>query len=98
MPKDAINVNNMNVSYSRKKEIFHETKIVQSQRFLGPFQCNHPAQVKVGDIQSFVFKETVAGPFYLTEEERIQKRTTKIVGKRTTKKNKARLKVDFRRK
>ena len=49
MPKDAINVNNMNVAYGGKKEIFHDTNITQAEGFLGPFIYDEGDQLKVGD-------------------------------------------------
>ena len=69
--------NAMNVHFGGKQCLMHGSKILEKEGYLGPF----PSVLQVGDVQSFIFTPTDSGPFYLTSEEREQRRHTRTTGK-----------------
>jgi hypothetical protein len=58
MRPDALNVFSMNVGFGGTAKHMHDTIIQNDDGYLGPF----PRQLKVGDVQSFVFSEDDEGP------------------------------------
>ena len=57
-----------------------ETKIKQSQGYLGP----HSPKLQVGDMQLMVFNPTESGPFWMTEVQRHETRHDQILDEPTT--------------
>jgi hypothetical protein len=58
----------MTKSFSGKQAYLNDSLIKEVDGYLGP--C--PEVLKPSDVQSMVFKESDAGPFWLTEQERIE--------------------------
>ena len=61
---DGLNVNGMNKGFGGTQSIMRDSKIVD-ETYLGP----HSPLLQVGDVQSMVFCEGDAGPFWMSEEK-----------------------------
>ena len=95
---DSLSTTNMNIFYGGKQITPHDSVIKSSSSFLGQFHYpNHECtQLSVGDSQSFIFKDTDTGPFWMTHEERITHRNDHHTGNfRKRKKTGAELKDDL---
>jgi len=66
--EDALNVRNMNKGFGGSKPKMHDTVIHKAKGYLGPFE--HDKKLRVGDIQSMVFRAEDEGPFWLKPEQR----------------------------
>jgi hypothetical protein len=67
---DDLNAENMLKRYGGKQTKLCDAIIQQEQECLGPYMHT----LKVGHVQSFVFKPGDEGPFYLSTSERETKR------------------------
>ena len=83
---DALNVNNMNQGYGGKQTCMHDS--IMTDRTLG----RHNSVLKVGDIQSFVWKEGDTGPMDMSPAEREYLRNGDSSTFKFVNKSKARLK------
>jgi hypothetical protein len=63
--EDRLNIKNMTKSFSGKQAYLHDSEV---DGYLGPYS----KVLKPSDVQSMVFKESDVGPFWLTEQERIE--------------------------
>jgi hypothetical protein len=72
--EDGLNIKNMTKSFGGKHAYLHDSLIKEVDGYLGPY----PKVLKPSDVQSMVFKETDAGPFWLSEQERIEQRHDQI--------------------
>ena len=68
---DGLNAENMLRGYGGKQALLRDTTIEQEEGCLGP---KIGRTLNVGDVQSFIFKPTDEGPFYLNAQEREMKR------------------------
>jgi hypothetical protein len=81
--EDGLNIENMTKSFGGKQAYLHDSLIKEVDGYLGPY----PKVLKPGDVQSMVFKESDAGPFWLTEQERIEQRYDQVeAGKKVKRK------------
>ena len=65
----------MNKGFGGVQPKMRNSKIV-NETYLGLF--NHPERLQIGDIQSMQYSEDDTGPFYLTPEEREQRKLDHI--------------------
>jgi hypothetical protein len=72
--EDGLNVKNMTKSFGGKQAYLHDTIIKEHDGYLGPF----PNILRPGDVQSMVFKGRNVGPFWLSEQERLDQRFDQI--------------------
>jgi hypothetical protein len=81
--EDGLNVENMIRGYGGSQSKMRDTTIKKEEGYLGPFK----RQLEPGAIQSMVFKATDEGPFWMSPEEREEKRHDREVeGQTKTKK------------
>ena len=74
--EDGLNVEKMSKSFGgRAQRKMRETKIKQSQGYLGP----HSPKLQVGDTQSMVFSATDSGPFWMTAVQRADTRYDQVL-------------------
>ncbi len=64
----------MTKAFGGKQAHLHDTLIKERDGYLGPF----PKILQPGDVQSMFFKESNIGPFWLSEQERLEQRNDKI--------------------
>jgi hypothetical protein len=69
----------MSKSFGGAQQIMRDTKIIKESGFLGPYT----RKLKVGDIQSMIFKSDDAGPWYLSSEQREAQRDDRATGRIT---------------
>jgi hypothetical protein len=70
--EDALNAHNMSVKVGGKQKRLRDSKILEEDGYLGPY--DHDKKLRVGDIQCFVFRESDDGPFYYTQRQRNENR------------------------
>ncbi len=72
----------MSKLYGGKQSYLHDTTIQQEQGYLG----NYSRTLMPGDIQKMTFQPGDDGPFYLTPEQREERREDKMVPNKMVKK------------
>jgi hypothetical protein len=75
---DSLNAGDMTVNFGGKQKRLHDSLIKEAEGYLGTFNDAH--RISIGQDQSFVFKESDVGPFYMTAAERNERRNDKDSG------------------
>ena len=65
---DGLNVNEMNKLFGGSQSNLCDSKM-KNKTYLGPF--DHPTKLKLGDVQKSTFQADDSGPFWMSDEERI---------------------------
>ena len=65
---DGLNVNQMNKMFGGTQSQMRDTKILDDT-YLGPFE--HPTKLKIGDTQKMTFDVNDNGPFWMSDQERV---------------------------
>ena len=72
MPDDALRVEGMNKGYGGEQNKMKDSMIKSAHGYLGPH--DHDRKLKVGNVQSMVFRPSDDGPYWMTPEEQQQTR------------------------
>ena len=79
--EDGLNVEKMSKGFGgRAQRKMRETKIKQSQGYLGP----HSPKLQIGETQSMVFSPLESGPFWMTDAQKEETRHDRILDEATT--------------
>ena len=73
--EDGLNVTRMTKSFGGAQKQLRDTIIKQEQGYLGP----HLPKLKPGDTQSMVFHPHDIGPFWMTQQQREERRHDKVL-------------------
>ncbi|KAI2492861.1 hypothetical protein MHU86_21674 [Fragilaria crotonensis] len=73
----ALSALNMSKGYGGAQGIMRDTMIIQEEGYLGPYS----PVLRVGDVQSLIFKDTDSGPWYLAPEQKELQRHDRQTGR-----------------